>query len=52
MVAAFAVRQGGEKRLLVVLLKAGERKPAALALLAYLRTAPARALIVSYGYGL
>ena len=34
-----------------VLLKAGEKKPAAMALLAYLKSAPARAVISSYGYG-
>ena len=34
-----------------VLLKAGEKKPAAAALLAYLKSAPARAVIASYGYG-
>ena len=34
-----------------VLLKAGEKKAAAMALLAYLKSAPARAVISSYGYG-
>jgi molybdate transport system substrate-binding protein len=34
-----------------VLLKAGEGNPAALALLAYLRSAPARALMQTFGYG-
>jgi molybdate transport system substrate-binding protein len=33
-----------------VLLKAGEKNPAAAALLAYLQTAPARALIAAHGY--
>ncbi|WP_425261111.1 molybdate ABC transporter substrate-binding protein [Rubrivivax sp. RP6-9] len=33
-----------------VLLKAGEKNPAAAALLAYLQTAPARALISAHGY--
>ena len=40
------IRQGA------VLLKPGEKKPAAAALLAYLKTAPAKALIQAYGYGL
>ena len=40
------IRQGA------VLLKQGEKKPAAAALLAYLKTAPAKALIQTYGYGL
>jgi len=35
-----------------VLLKPGAGKPAALALLQYLKSAPARALIQAYGYGL
>lgn len=35
-----------------VLLKAGEKSAAAAALLAYLKTAPARAVIQSFGYGL
>lgn len=35
-----------------VLLEAGRGKPAALALLAYLKSDPARALIASYGYAL
>jgi molybdate transport system substrate-binding protein len=35
-----------------VLLEAGRGKPAALALLAYLKSEPARALIASYGYAL
>ena len=34
-----------------VLLKAGENSAAAIALLAYLKTAPARAVIQAYGYG-
>jgi len=34
-----------------VLLKAGERNPAAVALLAYLKSAPAQALIRAWGYG-
>lgn len=34
-----------------VLLKAGEKKPGAVALLAYLKSAPAKAVIASYGYG-
>jgi molybdate transport system substrate-binding protein len=34
-----------------VLLKAGEKKPAAAALLAYLKTAAARAVIQAWGYG-
>ena len=40
------IRQGA------VLLKPGEKRPAAAALLAYLKTAPAKALIQAYGYGL
>ena len=35
-----------------VLLKPGEKKPAAAALLAYLKSAPAKAVIQAYGYGL
>ncbi len=42
----------GEIRQDAVLLKAGENRPAAAALLAYLKTAPARAVIRSSGYGL
>ena len=42
----------GEIRQDAVLLKAGEKKPAAVALLAYLKTAPARAVIQAWGYGL
>jgi molybdate transport system substrate-binding protein len=34
-----------------VLLKAGAKNPAAIALLAYLKSAPAKALIQSWGYG-
>jgi ABC-type molybdate transport system substrate-binding protein len=34
-----------------VLLKAGERNPAAKALLEHLKSAPARAVIAAYGYG-
>jgi len=41
----------GEIRQDAVLLKPGEKKPAAAALLAYLKTAPAKALIQAYGYG-
>jgi molybdate transport system substrate-binding protein len=41
----------GEIRQDAVLLKRGEKNPAALALLAYMKSAPARALIQSYGYG-
>jgi molybdate transport system substrate-binding protein len=41
----------GEIRQDAVLLKAGEKNPAAAALLAYLKTAPAVALIKSFGYG-
>ncbi|WP_372527556.1 molybdate ABC transporter substrate-binding protein [Piscinibacter sp.] len=41
----------GEIRQDAVLLKFGERKPAAAALLAYLKSAPAKAVIQSYGYG-
>lgn len=42
----------GEIRQDAVLLKAGEKNPAASALLAYLKSAPARELIQSLGYGL
>jgi molybdate transport system substrate-binding protein len=42
----------GEIRQDAVLLKAGEKNPAALALLAYLGSAAARDLIKSFGYGL
>ncbi len=41
----------GEIRQDAVLLKRGEKNPAAAALLAYLKSAPAKALIQSYGYG-
>ncbi|MBL0086927.1 MAG: molybdate ABC transporter substrate-binding protein [Ideonella sp.] len=41
----------GEIRQDAVLLKAGEKKSAAVALLAYLKTAPAKAVIQSHGYG-
>ena len=41
----------GEIRQDAVLLKRGEKNPAALALLTYLKSAPAKALIQSYGYG-
>ena len=41
----------GEIRQDAVLLKAGEQNPAARALLAYLKSAPAKALIEAYGYG-
>ena len=41
----------GEIRQDAVLLKPGEKNPAATALLAYLKTPAARALIQSYGYG-
>ena len=41
----------GEIRQDAVLLKAGEKNPAATALLAYLKTAPALSVIQSYGYG-
>jgi molybdate transport system substrate-binding protein len=41
----------GEIRQDAVLLKVGEKNPAAAALLAYLKSAPARSLIQSYGYG-
>jgi molybdate transport system substrate-binding protein len=42
----------GEIRQDAVLLKAGEKNPAAAALLAYLKTPAARELIRSFGYGL
>lgn len=42
----------GEIRQDAVLLKAGAGKPAALALLQYLKSAPARAVIQAYGYAL
>ena len=42
----------GEIRQDAVLLKAGDKKPAAVALLAYLKSAPARAVIQAWGYGL
>jgi molybdate transport system substrate-binding protein len=35
-----------------VLLKPGDRKPGAAALLAYLKSAPGRAVIQGFGYGL
>ena len=41
----------GEIRQDAVLLKTGEKNPAAAALLAYLRTEPARRIIQAYGYG-
>jgi len=41
----------GEIRQDAVLLKSGEKNPAAAALLAYLKSAPAKAVIQSYGYG-
>ncbi|HSW08558.1 molybdate ABC transporter substrate-binding protein [Aquabacterium sp.] len=41
----------GEIRQDAVLLKPGEKSAAAAALLAYLKSAPAKALIQSYGYG-
>ena len=41
----------GEIRQDAVLLKAGEKNPAATALLAYLRSAPASSVIEAYGYG-
>lgn len=41
----------GEIRQDAVLLKAGEKNPAAIALLAYLKTAPAQDVIKAYGYG-
>jgi molybdate transport system substrate-binding protein len=41
----------GEIRQDAVLLKAGEKNPAARALLDYLRSAPARAVIAAWGYG-
>ncbi len=41
----------GEIRQDAVLLKAGEKNPAASALLAYLKSAAARDVITSFGYG-
>ena len=41
----------GEIRQNAVLLKTGEKNPAAAALLAYLKSAPAKAVIQAYGYG-
>jgi len=41
----------GEIRQDAVLLKTGEKNPAAAALLAYLKTAPAKAVIQAFGYG-
>lgn len=41
----------GEIRQDAVLLETGEKNPAAAALLAYLKSAPAKAVIQSYGYG-
>jgi molybdate transport system substrate-binding protein len=41
----------GEIRQDAVLLKRGEKNPAAAALLSYLKSAPARAVIRAYGYG-
>jgi molybdate transport system substrate-binding protein len=41
----------GEIRQDAVLLKAGEKNPAAAALLAYLKTAPAKSVIQAFGYG-
>jgi molybdate transport system substrate-binding protein len=41
----------GEIRQDAVLLKAGEKNPAATALLAYLKSAPAKAVIQTFGYG-
>jgi molybdate transport system substrate-binding protein len=41
----------GEIRQDAVLLKTGEHNPAGAALLAYLKSAPAKAVIQSYGYG-
>ncbi len=41
----------GDIRQDAVLLKTGERKPAAASLLAYLRSPAAKAVILSYGYG-
>ncbi|MES2227406.1 MAG: molybdate ABC transporter substrate-binding protein [Pseudomonadota bacterium] len=41
----------GEIRQDAVLLEAGEKNAAAAALLAYLKSAPAKAVIASYGYG-
>jgi molybdate transport system substrate-binding protein len=42
----------GEIRQAALLLKAGEKNPAAVALLAYLKTVGAKDLIKSFGYGL
>jgi molybdate transport system substrate-binding protein len=42
----------GEIRQDAVLLKPGEKSAAAAALLAYLKSAPAKAVIQGYGYGL
>jgi len=41
----------GEIRQDAVLLKAGEKNPAAIALLAYLKSAPAKSVIQAFGYG-
>jgi len=41
----------GEIRQDAVLLKAGEKNPAAAALLAYMKTAPAKSVIQAFGYG-
>lgn len=41
----------GEIKQDAVLLKAGEKNPAAIALLAFLKTAPALSVIEAYGYG-
>lgn len=41
----------GQVRQDAVLLRTGEKNPAAAALLAYLKSAPAKAVIRSYGYG-
>ncbi|MEY4752014.1 MAG: hypothetical protein RIQ60_4228 [Pseudomonadota bacterium] len=41
----------GQIRQDAVLLKAGQANPAAVALLAYLQSAPAQAVIAAYGYG-
>jgi molybdate transport system substrate-binding protein len=42
----------GDIRQNAVLLKAGVNNPAATALLAYLKSAPARSVIQAFGYGL
>jgi molybdate transport system substrate-binding protein len=42
----------GEIRQAAVLLKTGEKNPAAAALLAYLKSAPARSVVQAFGYGL